>query len=262
MPQMIAFLIILNLVFCIDLKNRLVSIAIVFTTVVIGFLVAFNTTGNAASWTMDFYRLVFPIFMTTCLWLIVKCIESSDTKRFLGCQFMACVGLLVFFWPQAEATSQELQVQMEVLKLQEHGFKFQASPLQSYYKDLQNLVPAGEKIFAIVDAPYLLDYSRNPIFNVDNIACASPPPGMPFNKGAPALEEYLRNLGIKYLLAVDFNKAIFLYNRQVMENHPRSEFRDFSKSFIVDFFNNIDTLAQGNIIAKNANSRLIWIASE
>jgi hypothetical protein len=175
---------------------------------------------------------------------------------------MACVGLLVFFWPQAEATSQELQVQMEVLKLQEHGFKFQASPLQAYDKDLQNLVPAGEKIFAIVDAPYLLDYSRNPIFNVDNIACASPPPGMPFNKGAPALEEYLRNLGIKYLLAVDFNKAIFLYNRQVMENHPRSEFRDFSKNFIVDFFNNIDTLAQGNIIAKNANSRLIWIASE
>jgi hypothetical protein len=259
MPQMMAFLIILNLVFCIDLKKRLVSIAMVFTTIVIGFLVAFNTTGNAASWTMDFYRLVFPIFMTTCLWLIVKCIESSDTKRFLGCQFMACVGLLVFFWPQAEATSQELQVQMEVLKLQEHGFKFKSSNFQPHYQELQDMVPAGEKIFAVVDAPYLLNYSRNPIWNVDNIACASPRPGMPFNKGAPALEEYLRNLGIKYLLVVDFDEAVFLYNRQVMEDHPRPEFRTFSKKYIVDFLNNIDALAEKKIISKNTNTRLIKI---
>ena len=175
---------------------------------------------------------------------------------------MTFVALMVFFWPQAGSTAEELKIQFEALKHQEQGFKFQASPLQAYYKDLQNLVPPGEKIFDIVDAPYLLNYSRNPIFNVDNIACASPPPGMPFHQGHQVLKNYLKKLGFNYLIVVDFNKAIFLYNRQVMENHPRSEFRDFSKNFIVDFFNNIDTLAQGNTIAQNANARLIQIGNE
>jgi hypothetical protein len=262
MPEVATVILGMSLVFLLQSHTQKLAAAASGVGICLGILIAINTTGTAATWNMDFYRLVFPILAASFFWILAMCLDSINGKGFFWKKCMAFVALMVFFWPQAEATSQELQVQMEVLKLQEHGFKFQASPLQSYYKDLQNLVPAGEKIFAIVDAPYLLDYSRNPIFNVDNIACASPPPGMPFNKGAPALEEYLRNLGIKYLLAVDFNKAIFLYNRQVMENHPRSEFRDFSKNFIVDFFNNIDTLAQGNIIAKNANSRLIWIASE
>jgi hypothetical protein len=261
MPEVATMILGMGLVFLLQSQPQKLASATAGIAVCLVILIAFNTTGTATTWNMDFYRLAFPILAGSFFWILAKCVESSDTKGFFGCQIMACIALIVFFWPQARSTAQELQAQLEVQKRQELGFKFQSSALQSYYKELQDRVPAGEKIFAVVDAPYLLNYSRNPIWNVDNIACASPPPGMPFQQGPLALKEYLSDLGIKYLLVVDFERAVFLYNRQAMENHPRLEFRDFSKKYIVDFFNNIDALAKEKRIAQNANARLIWIGS-
>ena len=262
MPEVATVILGMSLVFLLQSHTQKLAAAASGVGICLGILIAINTTGTAATWNMDFYRLVFPILAASFFWISAMCLDSINGKGFFWKKCMTFVALMVFFWPQAGSTAEELKIQFEALKHQEQGFKFQASPLQAYYKDLQNLVPPGEKIFAIVDAPYLLNYSRNPIFNVDNIACASPPPGMPFHQGHQVLKNYLKKLGFNYLIVVDFNKAIFLYNRQVMENHPRSEFRDFSKNFIVDFFNNIDTLAQGNTIAQNANARLIQIGNE
>ncbi len=62
-----------------------------------------------------------------------------------------------------------------------------------------------------------------------------------------------------YIISVDFDQAVFLYNRKVMKNHPREEFREFSKNYITDFLENIENLAKSNTLYKNVNSRLIWI---
>jgi len=67
----------------------------------------------------------------------------------------------------------------------------------------------------------------------------------------------LLGLGYKYLLAVDFNKAVFLYNRKAMENHPRPEHRNHAKRYVLDFLNNVDALSEKSTIAKNDNARLI-----
>jgi hypothetical protein len=44
-----------------------------------------------------------------------------------------------------------------------------------------------------------------------------------------------------------------------MENHPRSEFREFSKKYIVDFFDNIDAIASNKTISANRKCRLIGL---
>ena len=134
--------------------------------------------------------------------------------------------------------------------------------MKPFYEELQNQVPAGEKIFAVVDAPYLLNYKRNPISNVDNIAGASPPAGMPFHKGPKALKTYLANLGYKYILAVDFDQAVFLYNRKVMEDHPRQEYRAFSRKYIVDFLKSIDSICDEPSMVRNSNARLVCIKNK
>ena len=259
MPEVATMIFGMSLIFLLQCQTQRMAGAAAGVGISLAVLIAFNTTGTAATWNMDFYRLVFPILFANFFWILVKCIDFASEKEFCSRLSIAFVALLVFVCSQIGSSANEIKIQLGLLKHQNQGFKFRSASLQSYYQELQDRVPAGEKIFAVVDAPYLLNYSRNPIWNVDNIACASPPPRMPFHQGPLALKEYLSELGIKYLLVVDFERAVFLYNRQVMENHPRPEFRDFSKKYIVDFFNNIDALANENTVASNSNARLVQI---
>jgi len=128
------------------------------------------------------------------------------------------------------------------------------------YQILQDKVPAGKSILAIVDAPYLLNYSRNPIYNVDAIGGASPWGGMPFFKGPETLKSYLLKNGVDYILTVDFDKALLLYTRKHWLEHQRPEwfFKEVWGKHALDFMDNIDKLADwGQVIGSEANVRLI-----
>ena len=141
------------------------------------------------------------------------------------------------------------------------GFKFPVAQLEPSYRQLQNLVPAGEKIFTIVDAPYLFDFERNPIDNIDSIGGASLPPGMPFEQGPEALKRYFLSLGYRYIICVDFDNAVLLYTRKLWENHPRKEwyFKEVWGRYALDFMGNLDNIADWHTKAKAGNCRLIEI---
>jgi len=245
------------LVVLLKAEARRLGISIGLVAIGLIFLISVKNTGTTNSWNMDLYRYTFPLYASAFYWIISKSIENKIDNKNFNSSVLSAFSILVFWSSQLAPAIREVRIQWDVLPRQSQGFKFQTSVLQPFYKDLQKRVPSGEKIFAIVDAPYLLDYGRNQISNVDCIGNASPAPEMPFLNGQNALKEYLKTLGFRYILAVDFNKAIFLYNRKVMENHPRSEFREFSKKYIVDFFNNIDSIAAQSTIAANENCRLI-----
>jgi len=228
-----------------------------FLSIFVSFLVGLNSTASAETWNLDFYRFVFPMLFTSFLLVMANCISSCGASGFFGAPGLSAVALAAFSFTQSLPAIEELKAKFAVLPSQGKGFQFNSFALKTYYEELQSKVPVGEKIFAIVDAPYLLNYQRNPISNIDNIAGASPSPGMPFHKGSEAIKKYLKNLGYNYILVVDFDEAVFLYNRKVMEYHPRSEFREFSKKYIVDFFDNMDAIAAHSTIAENKNCRLI-----
>jgi hypothetical protein len=122
-------------------------------------------------------------------------------------------------------------------------------------------VPAGEKILTMVDASYLLDYKRNPMVSINAVGGSSPPPGLPFGQGPDALASYLKSLGIRYVIAVDFDNAVLLYTRKLWNENTRPEwfYNSVWKPRFNDFMDNIDTLAaqDGRLVAKAGNARLI-----
>jgi hypothetical protein len=221
------------------------------------FLSTAKTSGTARSWVMDLYRYSFPLAAFGLYWVLAKFVEMNPGGKWFRHPALAGVALLVFWSTQLVPAAKEVQVQWQVLGKLNEGFKFQVAQLEPFYKQLQVQVPRGEKIFAVVDAPYLLDYNRNTIHNIDMIGFATVPPGMPFGNGPEALKKYLLDLGYKYILCVDFNNAVFLYSRQAMSNHQRPEYKEWAKNVSVDFMDNMDEIAKTATIAQAGNARLI-----
>jgi hypothetical protein len=131
------------------------------------------------------------------------------------------------------------------------------------YKALQSKVPPGKTIYAIVDAPYLLDFKRNPIFVADVLGGASPGNLMPLLQGTQSLLEYFKKVGIEYLLAVDFEKALLLYTRKHWIDHQRPEwfYKQVWGKHALDFMDRIDDIAQTRTIATAGNVRLLKLSN-
>jgi hypothetical protein len=238
-------------------ETRRLAVCVAVTASLMVFLSTAKTSGTARSWVMDLYRYSFPLAAFGLYWVLAKCVEANPGGKWFRHTALAGVALVVFWSTQLVPAAKEVGVQWQVLGRLGEGFKFQVAQLEKYYKQLQALVPRGEKIFAVVDAPYLLDYERNTIHNVDMIGFATVPPGMPFGKGPEELKDYITGLGYKYVLCVDFNNAVFLYSRQAMSNHQRPEYNEWGKTVSVDFMDNMDAIAKNNTIAQAGNARLI-----
>jgi len=130
------------------------------------------------------------------------------------------------------------------------------------YSKLQALVPPHEKILSAVDAPYLLDYKRNTIYSIDIIGGASPSPGMPQFKGPIALKTYLKELGIYYIIAVDWDKGLLHLARKTWRDYIRPEWfwKEIYGPHALNFMDNVDSLERSQeIVAKTPNCRLIKI---
>jgi hypothetical protein len=238
-------------------ETRRLAVCVAFTALLMVFLSSAKTSGTAKSWVMDLYRYGFPLAACGLYWVLAKLMDNAPSGKWFRHPALAGLALVVFWSTQLVPAAKEVQVQWQVLGKLNEGFKFQVAQLEPFYKQLQERVPRGAKIFAVVDAPYLLDYKRHTIDNVDLIGMATVPPGMPFGKGSAALKDYLTGLGYKYALCVDFNNAVFLYSRQAMSNHQRPEYKEWAKNVSVDFMDNMDEIAKNTTIARAGNARLI-----
>ena len=256
-PEMVVMSLGFLLAFLLFEKDRRLCISVIVVSIILVFLLIYKIAGTASSWMLDIYRFSFPFYAYAFYWVLAKFVEMNPGGKWFRHPALAGVALLVFWSTQLGPAAKEVQVQWQVLGKLNEGFKFQVAQLEPFYKQLQVQVPRGEKIFAVVDAPYLLDYNRNTIHNIDMIGFATVPPGMPFGKGPEALKKYLLDLGYKYILCVDFNNAVFLYSRQAMSNHQRPEYKEWAKNVSVDFMDNMDELAKNTTLARAGNARLI-----
>lgn len=128
------------------------------------------------------------------------------------------------------------------------------------YRELQSAIPEGVAVLAVVDHPACLDFRRNRVINPDILGAVSPPPGMPCREGPEALRAYLRGQGIRYILAVDFNRALRLYRRDFWVGHPRPEpyFEQIWGVHARDFMDAVDALAaSGAPVRVSGTVRLI-----
>jgi hypothetical protein len=122
-------------------------------------------------------------------------------------------------------------------------------PLAARYRVLQSQVPEGASLLIMVDHPFLFDFKRNDIFNVDTAAAVSPPPGFPYFRGPDAVATYLRGQSIRYLVFVRPEQSISLYRRdhwKGLRNDPESIWHP-QAAFYLDVFDNFENLASSRL---------------
>jgi hypothetical protein len=94
--------------------------------------------------------------------------------------------------------------------------------------ELQAAVPPGAPLLATIGHPYLLDLSRNPVSIMSLPGMASPPPGMPLDRGSEAVADYLTDRGIRYLAyggRRDLKDLLNLTETHIRARYPRSKMR-------------------------------------
>jgi hypothetical protein len=219
---------------------------------------------------LDLHRYLHPIFVPLGLWMLAALLKKSAAKNPADAGNEAlrlpvaasAAALIVFMVVSSAQGGKELREQITGLPDQIKEVKPFFDPnLRKAYAQLQEQVPAGEKILTMVDASYWFDYRRNPMVSINAVGGSSPPPGIPFEQGPEALAAYLKGLGIRYVIAVDFNNAVLLYTRKLWNESTRPEwfYTQIWKPRFNDFMDNIDALAKrdGGLVATAGNARLI-----
>jgi len=219
---------------------------------------------------LDLHRYLHPIFVPLGLWMLAALLKKSaaENPADAGNEVLrlpvaaSAAALIVFMVVSSAQGGKELREQITGLPDQIKEVKPFFDPnLKQAYAQLQEQVPAGEKILTMVDASYWFDYKRNPMVSINAVGGSSPPPGIPFEQGPEALAAYLKGLGIRYVIAVDFNNAVLLYTRKLWNESTRPEwfYTQIWKPRFNDFMDNIDALAKrdGGLIATAGNARLI-----
>jgi hypothetical protein len=119
---------------------------------------------------------------------------------------------------------------------------------------MQSAIPPGQPLLAVVDFSWMLDFRRNPIFNVDTVGAVSPDPGIPFFRGPEALKAYLKHQGIDYIAAVKFDVSVDFYNRDAWIKRESSSqgLERYQAAYFLDFMKNIDQLAGTNDVLFSA----------
>jgi hypothetical protein len=79
------------------------------------------------------------------------------------------------------------------------------------YAQLQRSAPAGAKLLAMLEQPYLLDLRRNAVASLDLPGGASPPPGLHTLGSPQQVVEYFRALGYERLATVRPERSELLY---------------------------------------------------
>ncbi len=118
-------------------------------------------------------------------------------------------------------------------------------PVASVYRSVQASVPAGARVLIMLDEPYLLDYARNEIWNLDMPGLASPAPGIPSFQGPEPVAAYLRGLGIRHVALVMPDRSAYLYRRDVWLDHlyDSEEIWRIYAPYMVDVMDNLIALA-------------------
>ncbi|MCX6845751.1 MAG: hypothetical protein NTU84_04180 [Verrucomicrobia bacterium] len=231
-----------------------------------GAVIAFYTTP-------DQYRFIYPILVPIALWLLSELLQNTAqqkpakstkstplTERVLLPVGAASISLLAFILVNAGQGSRELREQFVGLPKQVEEVKPFFDPnLKKAYESLQNLVPPGEKILTMADASYWFDFKRNEVYSINAVGSSSPPPGLPFDQGPQAFAKYLKSLGIRYVIAVDFDNAVLLYTRKLWTETTRPEwiYSQIWRPRFLDVMANFDALdKEGAVVARAGNLRL------
>jgi hypothetical protein len=92
------------------------------------------------------------------------------------------------------------------------------------YDEVQQHVPAGQKMAVAVLQPFRFDFARNEVDVLDSpMGGMGPAPGFPAMQGPDALAQYLLGLGIRYVVFTDFEVPTLAYGKFQWEEHLKRD---------------------------------------
>jgi hypothetical protein len=123
------------------------------------------------------------------------------------------------------------------------GFSDRYTSFRSEYNHLNAAIPEGAKVLAAVDYPTLLSFSRYQFATLDLVGSVSPPPHMPYFKGAGAKVSYLRHLGYDYIVAdSESERGLYQFGPWQADLHsPRYNYRAWAPYFL-DWMSTVTSL--------------------
>jgi hypothetical protein len=245
-------------VFLLKNDDKILALCFIIASLIIYSLSIFKQSGAEY---FDIYRYSYPLLACPLYWILaigfttyVKADKNNPVYIFGVCVALILAGHLQSGSQEKQAEISQLFISIDKQRL------FEARKFKKFYDHLQSLTPRHSKIFAIVDAPYLINYTRNIVHNADIPGGASISPGMPFGKGSHALLNYFRNNGYEYILAVDFDNAVLQYTRKLMQNNPKGEwYTRHGHRYGLDLMKNLDEIANDHLVSFSGNTRLIDI---
>ena len=222
---------------------------------------------------VDKFRFVYPLIAPALFYTMVCTINNIKSANFedkklkikaLILLTLISAGFIFLFITHWRGAASDISAQFLTIPEQAKETRPFLNPeVQKFYAQVQNLVPRGEKIATVVDGSYLMNFERNPIYSLNVIGACSPPPGIPYGKEPVEVAQYFKNLGINYLICVDFDNAVLLYTRRLWTEHTRPEifYQKVWKPRFLDFMNAIDELDKmGYVTARAGNIRLFDFA--
>lgn len=82
----------------------------------------------------------------------------------------------------------------------QHPKKIQNADEIATVRAIQETIPPGQPVIARIAKPFLLNFSRNPIYVLDIPGGSSLPPGLPRSMNAEETARYFRSVSIRYLI--------------------------------------------------------------
>ena len=179
---------------------------------------------------------------------------SVGTRRLLGrgssharaLVALALAALLLQYTASREKASKTYQTYLDNVERERRRppTSLETLPHEVFvYGHVQSFVPAGERMAAMVDLAYLLDYTRNPIFNLDMPGFSSMKPDMPYFQGSEKVAEYFLAHGMRYVVYVrpEFSHALYQRKFWFARMYNEEELWRLCAPYIVDL---IDSFTQ------------------
>lgn len=119
-----------------------------------------------------------------------------------------------------------------------------------FYERMQASIPPGSRVAVMLDEPYLLDYSRNEIFNLDLPGFSAPGPGLPSFTTPLHWRAYFKSLGIRYVAFVGGERSSYLYRRAgwLWRIYADDELWRYMGAHMVDTIDTLHALAESGTL--------------
>ena len=248
----IFFLFLATAIVFFDKKNKLVIYILIYLISFLSYILFDQTTLG------HIFRYIYPITIGLLLFFITSYLKNNNNIN----NYYHLLIIFIF----ATLSFEKVSIKSQINNISNifFGYKIpnvghQASNLYPEYK-IKSLLEItknikNQRIMTFIDSPYLLDYKKNKIYNLDyQIFYTSPEPGYPVNKNFEDKINYFKS-HVDYIL-VDI-KRVKQDSNIKLTDYKLSQYIDDPQDYMFRYLRRDFAIFLEDLIKKNKNSIIL-----